>query len=39
MEKITEREQLNNVLDQLSDRFIHMVYIFAKSLLAEQKRP
>lgn len=39
MEKITERELLNNILDQLSDRFIHMVYIFAKSLLSEQKLP
>ena len=37
MEKITESEELNNILDQLSDRFVHMVLVFAKSLLSEQK--
>lgn len=36
MGKITERELLNNILDKLCDRFVHMVYVFAKSLLSEQ---
>lgn len=39
MEKITERELLNKVLDKLSDRLVHMVYVFARSLLAEQNKP
>lgn len=37
MDKITERDLLNDVLNKLCDRFIHMVYVFAKSLLTEQK--
>lgn len=38
MEKITERDLLNDVLDKLSARLVHMVYVFAKSLLAEQNK-
>ena len=38
MEKITERELLYKILDNLCDEFIHMIYVFAKSLHTEQMK-
>lgn len=33
-----EKDLCQSVLDALNDRFTHMVYVFAKALLAEQQK-
>lgn len=38
MDKPTERELLYKVLEKLNDTFIHMVYVFSKTLLNEQNK-
>lgn len=35
---MTERDLLEKVLDKLCPRFLHMVYVVAKSLLCEQEK-
>ena len=35
----TEREELNKILDELCDDYLHMVLVFAQSLRNEQYSP
>lgn len=37
MEKATERNKIDEVLDELCEEYLHMVRVFAESLLTEQK--
>ncbi len=37
MEKATERTKIDEVLDALCEEYLHMVRVFAESLLSEQK--
>ena len=37
MEKATERTKIDEVLDALCEEYLHMVKVFAESLLSEQK--
>lgn len=36
MENVSEREELNRILDELCDDYLHMVLVFAQSLRDEQ---
>lgn len=38
MEKITERKQLDFLLNELCEEYLHMVRVFAESLLTEQSK-
>lgn len=37
MEKATERTKIDEALDKLCEEYLHMVRVFAESLLNEQK--
>lgn len=37
MDKITERTKLDETLDALCEEYLHMVIVFAESLLNEQE--
>ena len=38
MEKITERDLLNEILEDLNEEYLHMVYVAAKALHDIQKK-
>lgn len=38
MDRATERTRTDEVLDNLSDEYLHMVRVFAESLLTEQTK-
>lgn len=38
MEKITERQQIDTILDELCEEYLHMVRVFAESLRNEQDK-
>ena len=38
MEKITERDLLNEILEDLKEEYLHMVYVAAKALHDIQKQ-